>query len=327
VPEGKATNGLFPDLGQGLGLRPQHYAHVLKHLPPVAWFEIISENFMGLTNESAMNADHVPEKHAHTLALGGRPLENLDKIREHYPIACHGVSLSIGSVDPLDYKYLKNLKIFVDRIQPANVSDHLCWTGVQGENLHDLLPLPYTEEAIQHVVSRIIQVQEFLGRRILIENVSSYLTFKQSEMEEWEFLNEICQRADCGILLDINNIFVSAQNHKYDAKKYLEFIDPARVGQFHLAGHSDMGSYLIDTHDQPVTGGVWDLYKHAVKRFGSVSTMIERDGNIPEFDELLAESNTALQIQESVLGKKSSAPSKLASLGHHSPERGFVSPK
>jgi uncharacterized protein (UPF0276 family) len=312
VPDGKIIAGLFPDLGQGLGLRPQHYSYVLANLPSVDWFEIISENFMGLTPEAS--------DHSYRPAKGGRPLENLEKIRAHYPIACHGVSLSIGSVDPLDRNYLKKLKQLIDRFQPAIVSDHLCWTGVNGENLHDLLPLPYSEETIQHVVSRINEVQDLLGRRILIENVSSYLTYTQSEMPEWEFLNEICQRADCGILLDINNIYVSAKNHNFDPRSYLNAIHPSRVGQFHLAGHSDMGEYLIDTHDQPVTEDVWDLYEAAVEIFGPVSCMVERDGNIPTFEELIAESNHARKIQEHVLGK-SRPPSKLASLDHHASPR------
>ena len=203
VPQGSFTEGSFPDLGQGLGLRPQHYSHVLEFLPPIDWFEVISENFMGLAHESLPTGQ--------SPARGGRPVENLEKIRNHYPIACHGVSLSIGSVDPLDMNYLSNLKALIERFDPSIVSDHLCWTGVHGENLHDLLPLPYTEEAIQHIVSRITQVQEYLGRRILIENVSSYMSFNQSEMPEWDFLNEICRRADCGVLLDINNIYVSAK--------------------------------------------------------------------------------------------------------------------
>jgi uncharacterized protein (UPF0276 family) len=315
VPTGNTRAGLTPSLGQGLGLRPLYYNEILETLPKVDWFEIISENFMGLSST------HGRTQKYHALAQGGRPVEMLEKIRSHYPIACHGVSLSIGSVDPLDFNYLKDLKTLIDRFEPAIVSDHLCWTSVQGENLHDLLPLPYTEEAIAHVASRIQQVQDVLGRRILIENVSSYMSFAQSCMPEWEFLNEIARRADCGILLDVNNIFVSAKNHGFDGATYLQFIDADRVGQMHLAGHSDMGSYLIDTHDQPVTGGVWDLYRIAVELFGPVSTMIERDGNFPPLVELLAESLNARKIEEQVLGK-SRTNSELASLGYHSSTRG-----
>ena len=315
---GDSRAGFNSRLGQGLGLRPFYYQEILETLPKVDWFEIISENFMGLTST------HAQKQTYHSLARGGRPLEMLEKIRSHYPIACHGVSLSIGSVDPLDLNYLKNLKALIDRFEPAIVSDHLCWTGVQGENLHDLLPLPYTEEAIAHVASRITQVQEFLGRKILIENVSSYMSFSQSQMPEWEFLNEIARRADCGILLDVNNIFVSAKNHGFDGASYLESLDASRVGQMHLAGHSDMGNHLIDTHDQPVTGGVWDLYRSAVEIFGSVSTMIERDANYPPLSELLAESSNARKIEEQVLGK-SNATAELASLGHHSSTRSATS--
>ncbi len=297
------SEGLFPDLGQGLGLRPQHYPFILEHQPSVDWFEIISENYMGLAGEK-LCADTIP-------ALGGRPVETLELIRRDYPIACHGVSLSIGSTDDLDYSYLKRLKSLIERFEPAIISDHLCWTGVNGENVHDLLPLPYTTEALEHLVSRIREVQDFLGRRILIENVSSYMSFEHSTMTEWDFLNEVAQRADCGLLLDVNNIYVSAKNHGFCASEFLSKIDRNRVGQMHLAGHSDMGNYFIDTHDQPVCEGVWCLYREAVERLGEVSTMIERDGNIPPFEELFAESQFARSIEESVLGKNRSRKSSL----------------
>ena len=297
MPLSITSEGLFPDLGQGLGLRPQHYPFILEHQPAVDWFEIISENFMGLAGERATSAG------AHfTPALGGRPTETLELIRRDYPIACHGVSLSIGSTDELDYDYLKRLKSLIERFEPSLISDHLCWTGVRGENLHDLLPLPYTTEALEHLASRIREVQDFLARNILIENVSSYMSFGHSTMTEWEFLNEIAQRSDCGLLLDINNIYVSAKNHGFSASEFLSKIDRKRVGQMHLAGHSDMGSYLVDTHDQPVCAGVWELYREAVQTLGEVSTMIERDGNIPPFEELFAESQFARSIEESVLG-------------------------
>lgn len=257
-------------LGFGLGLRPTHYQEILSGdaVLDVDWFEIISENYM------------IP---------GGRPLHHLDRVRERYPIAMHGVSLSIGSTDPLNPEYLKNLKSLAARVEPAWISDHLCWTGAHGTNLHDLLPLPYTDEAVRHVVERVQRVQDVLGRRILLENVSSYIRYKQSEMAEWEFLAEIVERADCRILLDINNIYVSSFNHDFDPLDYLRGIPVERVQQFHLAGHSNMGTHIIDTHDEPVVDPVWDLYAQAVRRFGEVSAMIERDDNIPPLTELLAE--------------------------------------
>lgn len=276
----KTANTLrYPYLGFGLGLRTDHYAHVLEHQPQVDWFEIISENFM------------VP---------GGRPLYYLDQFRELYPMVMHGVSLSIGSMDPLDWDYLKQLKILIDRVNPRWVSDHLCWTGLSKTNLHDLLPLPYTDEAIAHVVSRIKQVQDFLGRRILIENVSSYVTYQQSHYTEWDFLTQIVTEADALILLDVNNIFVSAFNHDFDPLDYLNGIPVERVQQFHLAGHDNCGTHIIDTHDHPIVNGVWDLYKAAVKRFGYVSTMIERDDHIPPFEELYAELQQAQTIANEI---------------------------
>ncbi len=272
----------LPYLGFGLGLRPDHYETILAERPPLDWFEIITENYL------------VP---------GGKPLYYLDQIREHYPMVMHGVSLSVGGADPLDLDYLKQVKELIHRVQPEWISDHLCWTGVNGINMHDLLPLPYTEEAIQHVVSHINQVQEFLGRRILIENVSSYLTYAQSAMTEWEFLAEIVKRADCYILLDVNNIYVSAYNHEFDPHAYLQGIPKDRVMQIHLAGHSNEGDYIIDTHDAPVIQPVWDLYADTMKHVGPVSTMIERDDNIPPLAELLAEVAYARRIAAEVLEK------------------------
>jgi uncharacterized protein (UPF0276 family) len=235
----------FPFLGLGVGLRQPHYTHVVERQPPMDWFEAISENFM---------------------VAGGRPLQVLEKVREHYPIVLHGVSLSIGSTDPLNREYLKELSSMAQRFEPAWISDHLCWTGVGGRNLHDLLPLPYTEEALHHVVKRIREVQEILARPILIENVSSYLEFTSSTLSEWEFLATVAKEADCGILLDINNIYVSAFNHRFNPLVYIDAIPIERVVQFHLAGHSDHGTYLLDTHDHPVRDEVWSLYEYAVRR-------------------------------------------------------------
>jgi len=264
-----------PFLGFGLGLRTVHYEHLLQHLPAVDWLEVLSENYM---------------------VGGGKPKHYLHRIREHYAMVMHGVSLSIGSTDPLDMDYLKRLKLLAAEIEPAWVSDHLCWTGVGGVNSHDLLPLPYSQEALAQVVGRIERVQEFLGRRILMENVSSYLTYRASEMTEWEFLSEVARQADCLILLDINNIYVSARNHGFEPRAYLMGVDPERVRQFHLAGHSDYGDYVIDTHDHQIAEPVWALYREAWTRFGPVSTMIERDDKIPPFDDLLRELDMARRL-------------------------------
>ena len=269
-------------LGFGLGLRPQHYAEILEGDPAVDWFEILSENYM------------VP---------GGRPLAMLEKIRARYPIVMHGVSLSIASTAPLDLDYLRELKSLAARVEPKWVSDHLCWTGVHGFNLHDLLPIPYTHQALYHVAQRIHKVQEILGRPLTIENVSSYVRFEQSEMTEWEFLTELTRRTGCWLLFDVNNVFVSAFNHGYDALDFIRGVPPGPVVQFHLAGHSDMGSYIIDTHDNPIRGEVFDLYRAAVKHFGPVSTMIERDDNIPPLHELVAELDQARGIAAEVLAK------------------------
>ena len=272
-------NAARPWLGFGLGLRPEHYSQVLERHPAVDWFEVISENY---------------------LVAGGKPLHFLDRIRAHYPMVMHGVSLSIGSTDPLDYDYLAALKRLAERIEPEWISDHLCWTGIGGRNLHDLLPLPYTEEAIAHVSERVDRVQDFLGRRILLENVSSYVTYTDSQIPEWEFISAIANRADCNILLDVNNVYVSASNHEYDALAYLDGVPPERVHQIHLAGHSHNGSLIVDTHDHPVPDPVWDLYREAIARLGPVSTMIERDDDIPPLDELLAELARARALATSV---------------------------
>jgi uncharacterized protein (UPF0276 family) len=269
------------DLGCGVGLRTEHYDVITSEWPSVDWFEAISENFMD---------------------SGGRPLQVLEAVRRRYPVALHGVSLSIGSADPLNQTYLERLKALSDRIQPVSVSDHLCWTGVSGENLHDLLPLPHTEETITHVVSRVQQVQEFLGRRILLENISTYVTYRHSEMPEWEFLVQIAKRSGCGLLLDLNNIYVNARNHQFSPFEYLRAIPGEFVEQFHLAGHTDMGGYLFDTHSRPVIDEVWALYREALTRYGPVSTMIEWDEDIPPFPQLAGEAAKARAILREVCG-------------------------
>ncbi len=273
----------MPFLGFGLGLRPNYYEEILTNKPNIDWFEILTENYM------------IP---------GGKPLYYLDKIREHYPLVMHGVSLSLGSTDPFDKDYLIQLADLVKRIEPKWVSDHLCWTGVKGINAHDLLPIPYTYKAIEHLVARIQQVQDFLGRPILIENVSSYLTYKQSEMSEWDFIIEIVRQAGCFILLDVNNVYVSSVNHQFNPLEYIHAMPASRVVQIHLAGHSNLGEYIIDTHDAPVIQEVWDLYAETIKHLGLVSTMIERDDNMPLFAELLAELQQAKQIAKAILTKE-----------------------
>ena len=266
-------------LGHGVGLRRNHFDRILAGPSRIDWFEAISENFM------------VP---------GGRALDVLTRVRERYPIVLHGVSLSIGSTDPLDERYLDALDALAKRFQPAWVSDHLCWTGVGGHNAHDLLPLPYTEEALQHVVERVGRVQDRLGRAIALENVSSYIAYRHSRMPEWEFLAGIARRAGCGILLDVNNIYVSGKNHGFEPRDYLAGVPIEAVWQFHLAGHSDKGTFLLDTHDHPIIDPVWDLYRAALERFGEVSTLIEWDDHIPPFERLEAEAERARAIYHQV---------------------------
>jgi uncharacterized protein (UPF0276 family) len=259
----------LPYLGFGLGLRPQHYAAVLDGAPPrVDWFEAISENYM------------VP---------GGRPLAMLARVRERWPVALHGVGLSIGSTEPLNDEYLDGLETLIRRIEPSWISDHLCFTGAGGHNTHDLLPLPYTEEALDHVVSRIVRVQERLGRRLLIENPSSYVSWPESTLGEAAFLAALAERADCLLLLDVNNVYVSAFNHGFDADAYIAALPAGRIAQIHLAGHRDLGTHIIDTHDRAVIDPVFALYGRTVERIGPVSTMIERDDDIPPLGELVAE--------------------------------------
>src|SRR4030088_1493555 len=256
---------LRPSLGFGLGLRVDHYEAILADNPPVDWFEALTENYL------------VP---------GGKPLDYLMRIRERYPVVMHGVSMSIGSTQPLDRDYLAQVKALAARLEPQWISDHLCWTGLARRNIHHLMSLPYTEEALANVVERVRTAQDILGRRILLENVSSYVTYRDSQVTEWEFLREIAERADCLILLDVNNIHVSSVNHEFDPLDYLNAIPVDRVEQIHLAGHENHGDYLIDTHDHPVPDPVWELYGAALRRFGGVSTMIERDANIPPLEEL-----------------------------------------
>ena len=267
--------------GFGLGLRSPHYPDILDNhegrAPGVDWFEIISENFAG---------------------VGGMPLRNLMRVRERYPVVMHGVSLSIGGQDPFDPVYLQGLKDLADRLEPAVVSDHLCWTGVHGVNLHDLLPLPLNAETLDHVAERVGQVQDFLGRRIALENASTYVAFAADDMTEWEFLAALTEKADCDLLLDVNNVYVSAFNHGFDPADYLAGVPAARVRQIHLAGHENNGDHIVDTHDAPVVDGVWALYRDALARFGPVPTMIERDANIPPFAELVAELARARAIAD-----------------------------
>ena len=269
------ANLLQPSPGYGLGLRPQHYADFAASKRDVDWLEIISENFM---------------------VDGGKPLQWLDRIRADYPMAMHGVTLSIGGTDPLDLDYLKRLKALAARVDPLWVSDHVCWGGHGGIHAHDLLPLPYTAEAVRHVAARVRQVQDMLGRRLVLENVSSYVVFREDEMPEWAFLDALCQEADCLLLLDLNNIHVSAVNHGFDALDFLDGVSLDRVQQVHLAGHTVRDGYLIDTHDAAVADPVWALYREFVTRTGGRATMIERDDHIPALDDLEAELGIARRI-------------------------------
>lgn len=269
--------------GCGIGLRKEHFDAILETRPAIAFFEAISENFMG---------------------DGGRPRRVLDRVRRDYPVALHGVSMSLGSAEPLDREYLARLKALIDRIEPAVVSDHLCWTGLGGHNSHDLLPLPLTEEAARATARKIAEAQDLLGRRILVENVSSYLEFAESAMTEGDFLSDVVQRADCGILLDVNNLYVNARNHGLDARRFLDRIPAERVGQMHLAGHEDHGDFVIDTHDHPVADPVWELYRAALERCGTVPTLVEWDARIPELDVVLAEARRAEAFQGGLAGRE-----------------------
>lgn len=259
----------------GIGLRPPHYQAILAAAPAVSFLEVHSENFFG---------------------DGGQPLKYLERFREDYPISTHGVGLSLGSTDPLDPHHLRKLKRLVDAIDPVLVSEHLCWVGVNGRFLNDLLPLPYTPESLEHVVRRVGELQDFLKRPILVENVSSYLEFVDSTIPEWEFVREVASRAGCRILLDVNNIHVNAVNHDFNAMAYLDAIEPGSVGEIHLAGFQDTGELLIDTHGAAVCDEVWALYQYAVARFGQVPTLIEWDTDIPVLEVLLAEADKTNRI-------------------------------
>lgn len=261
----------------GIGLRPPHYQAMLATAPSVSFLEVHSENFFG---------------------DGGQPLKYLRRFREDYPISTHGVGLSLGSTDPLDADHLRKLKQLVDAIDPVLVSEHLCWVGVNGRFLNDLLPLPYTQESLEHVVRRVGELQDFLKRPILIENVSSYLEFVDSTIPEWEFVREVASRSGCQILLDVNNIHVNATNHDFDALTYLDAIAPGSVGEIHLAGFQDTGEVLIDTHGAAVSNEVWHLYEHAIARFGAVPTLIEWDTDIPALTVLLGEAEKANRVLE-----------------------------
>ncbi len=268
-------------LGHGAGLRTKHFSHLLANdVAGVAWFEIISENFF---------------------EAGGRPWAVLEKVRREVPIVVHGVSLCIGSVDPISETYIASLRRLIDRVEPSMVSDHLCAGTLGATYAHDLLPLPYTEEALAHTAARVQEVQEKLGRRILLENPSTYVTFRASDITEWDFLAEVARRADCGILLDVNNIYVSSKNHGFSPDDYLAAIPKERVGQIHLAGHTDHGAYLLDSHIGPVPEPVWDLYRKAVARFGRRPTLVEWDENVPEWNTLVAEVERAAAIESEVL--------------------------
>jgi len=273
----------LPDLGVGLGLRIPHYPTIFEEYPKVDWFEIISENFM---------------------VEGGRPKMNLERALSHYRLVQHGVSMSIGSTAELDWDYLKRLKELVRKTGTPWLSDHLCWGGVGGRNLHDLLPLPYTDEVLKHVAERARIVQDFLEVRLILENLSSYMTFKSSHMTEWEWVSGVVEEADCGLLLDVNNVFVSSFNHSFDPMQYIEGVPHHRVVQIHLAGHTDCGRYILDTHSDHVAAAVWDLYRRTIERCGDVSTLVEWDDDIPELSVLLAEADKAKKIRDEVRAER-----------------------
>jgi uncharacterized protein len=266
-PETRNRWGL-PDLGIGIGLRTVHYPHILEKKPDVDFFEVLSENYMD---------------------TGGRPMWVLDQVADRYPIVLHGVSLNIGSADPLDREHLSKLKSLAARTRAHWVSDHLCWTGVAGRNTHDLLPMPLTEEALRHVAARVKTVSDILERPLVLENASTYAEFTSSSMPEWEFFGRLMEDADCGMLLDVNNVYVSAFNHGFDPEAYIDAIDPSRVTQYHLAGHTNKGTHIIDTHNDHVIDPVWQLYRRSVARTGNVATLLEWDADIPDFDVVHAE--------------------------------------
>jgi uncharacterized protein (UPF0276 family) len=277
-------SSLRPPLGHGIGLRTRHFPAFLEGEPPrVDWVEAISENFM---------------------AEGGRPLAVLERVRRDRPVVLHGVSLGIGSVDPLPERYLDDLARLAARIEPALISDHLCWGSHRGQHLHDLLPLPYTEEALDHVADRVARVQERLGRPLHLENPSTYVAFKDSTMTEWEFLAALARRTGCGLLLDVNNVYVSARNHGFDPLDYLDGVPAEQVGYLHLAGHTDHGRYLLDTHAGAVPPPVWALHREALRRLGPVATLVEWDEAVPPLEELLAERDRAVAVEAEVLASE-----------------------
>jgi len=282
----------YPNLGLGVGLRHVHFKHITETWPNVDWFEIISENFIDSQ---------------------GRPRYILDQIAERYPVVMHGVSLSIGSTDPLNHEYLLKLKKLSSEINAVWISDHICWTGVAGINSHDLLPIPFNEESLALVVERIKAVQEVLERPLVLENPSSYITFQDSSMSEWEFISRMAEEADCGLLLDVNNVYVSAFNHDFDPYEFLQSLPHERVVQFHLAGHLNCGTHCIDTHDGRVIDEVWNLYKKAHELTGGVSTLLEWDANIPPFEEMHAEVLKAREfLQEGTIHQQDSSTKNAA---------------
>ncbi len=278
---------LHPNLGLGVGLRTAHFSYLLRHRPPVDWFEIISENFMD---------------------SGGRPRYVLDQLAEHYPIVMHGVSLSIGSTDPLNFDYLKKLKSLAGAVKARWVSDHLCWTGVAGLNAHDLLPIPLNEQTLKHVLERVRIVQDFLERPLVLENPSTYLEFADSTLTEWEFLTRLAEEADCRLLLDVNNVYVSSVNHGFDPAEYIRSLPHERVVQFHLAGHTHCGTHIIDTHDDHVIDPVWQLYHLAHSLTGGAATLLEWDARIPEFPVVHAEVLKARQYMDAELAPAAATP-------------------
>jgi len=268
-----------PITGAGIGLRSRHYQEILDTKPAIPWFEVLSENYFG---------------------AGGLPIYHLESIRERYPITLHGVGMSLGSADPLNFDYLARLKKLAKIIEPAYISDHLAWISIDGRYVHDLLPLPYTQEALVHFADRVDQVQDYLGRRLLIENPSSYMSFKEADMNEWEFLQELVNRTDCDLLFDVNNVYVSSKNHGFDPVEYLHALPAGRVREIHLAGYEEQDNYLFDTHGCRVHPPVWELYKITIKHLGPVPTLIEWDTDIPEFEVLVDEAGKAQKMLNEV---------------------------
>jgi hypothetical protein len=267
----------LPDLGLGVGLRTQHFRHITSKWPAMDWFEILSENFID---------------------TGGRPMYFLDQVAERYPVAMHGVSLSVGSTDPIDFGFLDKLKALAKRVKAKWLGDHVCWTGVAGLNGHDLYPVPYTEESLRHMVSRVRTIQDHLERPLVLENPSTYLTFAASSMPEEEFIARLAEEADCALLLDVNNVYVTCRNHDLDPVAYLAAIPADRVVQIHLAGHTDNGTHCIDTHDGRVVDAVWDLYARFTARAGRRATLLEWDADVPKFAVLQQEVGKAARFRD-----------------------------